>query len=367
MPSLSKPHRIIVSAAGSGKTTHLVRHAIANPNKKIAIITYTNENEKEIRSKFFQENGKVPGHVDILTWFAFLLRECVRPYQNYVYKEKRISNILFVEGKSASYIPKTNVRSYYFSDGEHIYTDKISEFVGLCEQKSGGKVFCRLASIYDEILIDEVQDLAGYDLELIENLLKNSFDLTIRLVGDPRQTTYSTNNSPKNKKFKGNGVIEKFLKWQSSKLCTVDQSTLNKSHRCNQAICDFADSLYPDYQKTESGNITQTGHDGLFVVRENQLEEYVRLFEPKFLRYSKATLCNWPASNFGQTKGLDFDRVLILPTKKIEKVLAGKGNELENTSLAKFYVAITRARHSVAFLYDGNVGIDEVMVYSNNL
>jgi DNA helicase-2/ATP-dependent DNA helicase PcrA len=121
--------------------------------------------------------------------------------------------------------------------------------------------------------------------------------------------------------------------------------------------------LYPDFPETLSANSTSTGHDGLFTIRKTQLEEYADRFNPKFLRFSKSTPCNRAASYFGQTMGLTFDRIVILPTNKIEKFLAGKSNELKDSSLAKFYVAITRARHSVAFLYEGSIGVDGVYPY----
>ena len=45
------------------------------------------------------------------------------------------------------------------------------------------------------IFIDEVQDLAGSDLELIKLLFKTNSNTT--LVGDPRQVTYLTHNEKK--------------------------------------------------------------------------------------------------------------------------------------------------------------------------
>lgn len=49
----------------------------------------------------------------------------------------------------------------------------------------------RLECMYDEILIDEVQDLSGYDWEIIHALLNSQID--VRMVGDVRQAVLSTN------------------------------------------------------------------------------------------------------------------------------------------------------------------------------
>ena len=51
---------------------------------------------------------------------------------------------------------------------------------------------------------------------------------------------------------------------------------------------------------------------------------------------------NAPAINFGDAKGLTFERVLIYPTKPILAWLKD----------CKLYVAITRAMHSAAFVDD---------------
>ena len=61
---------------------------------------------------------------------------------------------------------------------------------------------------------------------------------------------------------------------------------------------------------------------------------------------------NAPAINFGDAKGLTFERVLIYPTKPILAWLKDCNSKLEPKSRAKLYVAITRAMHSVAFIDD---------------
>ena len=72
------------------------------------------------------------------------------------------------------------------------------------------------------------------------------------------------------------------------------------------------------------------------------------------LRYDKRTnCCNYSAINFGDSKGLTFARVLIFPNDPIKKYLAIGDSEHVKKSRAKFYVAITRAKYSVAFVYSG--------------
>ncbi len=350
MPSQPFLSRSIISAAGSGKTTFIVQETIANPHKKIGIFTYTNNNEDEIKKKFYELNNAIPNNVSISTWFQFLLQECVRPYQNFVYDKHRIDSIAFVTGKSAMYVPKTNTERYFFSEGRYIYNDKISEFACLCDEKSGGLVTQRLRKIFDEIYIDEVQDLAGYDFELLELFIKSNVKLV--LVGDNRQATYATNNSEKNKKFKGVNIIGLLDNWQKQGIC--EQHYRTQSYRCNQDICNIADELYPDMPTTESLNKETTNHDGIFLVPIEKVEIYISKYSPQILRYDiRTNTQGFSAINFGVSKGLTFDRVLIFPNSLIQKYLKTGETSHVLKSRAKFYVALTRAKYSVAFVYSG--------------
>ena len=173
-------NKVIIATAGSRKTTHLVEEALSLPDKKILILTYTIDNLKQIKEFFIQKNGGVPQNVTVQSWFSFLLTDCVRPYQNYVYDKKRIKTICFIQGRSSQWVKKTNVEKYYFQNGDRIFTDKISEFACRCNEESKGFVIDRLECIYDSIFIDEIQDLAGYDFDFLEVLFIITFGITIK-------------------------------------------------------------------------------------------------------------------------------------------------------------------------------------------
>jgi DNA helicase II / ATP-dependent DNA helicase PcrA len=349
---MQSTNTIVIAAAGSGKTTSIVDDAAVKPQNRYAITTFTINNCNQIKGKFFTEHGAIPSHVSVTTWFSFLLRDFVRPYQNFVYSKKRITELCFVQGRSAPYVSKTDIERYFFTSGCRIFSDKISEFAVTCNEKSNGRVVGRVAELYDEIIIDEVQDLAGYDLEILELLLKAN--IRVSAVGDIRQATYATNNSAKNKQFAGAKIIERFQIWEKKRLCRLEYRA--KSYRCNQQICDFADALYPRLPKTESVNQKVTGHDGIFILSKDQVVDYVRKYSPKVLRFDKKTDCGeLTAMNFGESKGLSFDRVLIFPNGPISKFLKSGDIQHVNASSAKFYVAITRARYSIGFVYDGTL------------
>ena len=106
----SSENRVIIACAGSGKTKRLVTEALNRRARRIAIVTYTNNNTREIGKRFGELNSGVPKHVDVMTWFGFLLRECARPYQRAKYAEKRIESLLFVNDQSARYVEEADGR-----------------------------------------------------------------------------------------------------------------------------------------------------------------------------------------------------------------------------------------------------------------
>ncbi|HEV8605256.1 MAG TPA: UvrD-helicase domain-containing protein [Tepidisphaeraceae bacterium] len=343
-------NRVIVACAGSGKTSLLVKDALSNPDRRIAILTYTNNNMREIISRFGEMNSGVPKHVDVATWFTFLLHECARPYQRSKYAEKRIEAIAWVNGRSTRGIPETDTRRYYFASGERVYQDKIAQFIIRCQEVSGNRVTARLQQIYTDVFIDEFQDLAGWDLNIVEMLLRSGMRIT--LVGDPRQCIYSTNLSAKNAKYRRIGVTALAEEWEEADLCRIEP--LSGSHRCNQGICDIANGLWPGMEAMSPMTNDTTEHDGVFLVAKDVAREYIARFDPQVLRYSSiAESYGSAALNFGLSKGLQFNRVLIVPTEPIRKYLKTGNLKHVEASKDKFHVAVTRARHSVAFVYDG--------------
>ena len=55
--------------------------------------------------------------------------------------------------------------------------------------------------------------------------------------------------------------------------------------------------------------------------------------------------------NFKVSKGMTFERVLIIPTEPIKKFIQS-GTFLGSISASSFYVAVTRAKQSVAIVLD---------------
>ncbi|WP_417799192.1 UvrD-helicase domain-containing protein [Tenacibaculum sp.] len=351
-------NKLIIASAGAGKTTFIVKDALqkAFQGKRILITTFTEACESEIYQKIIDEYGCIPENIFIQTWFSFLISHGVKPYQGQLFSFDTKGMIL-VNGRSGLKFKgrfpvywgeEENFEKFYFSSQRKIYSDKLAQLVIKCEIASKGKVFDRISRCFDVIYIDEVQDLAGYDLEVLDYLFKITTNIT--LVGDPRQAIYSTNNSRKNKKYVKSEIINFF---EDSKLqIETDDTSLKVNYRCPQSICDYSNLLYPDLPKSNSENSQITGHDGLFLLSIKNLDKYLKKYNPLQLRDSIRTKVNeeYQALNFGKSKGLTLERVIIYPSGPMVKWLTNQDTLISKAARTKLYVALTRAKHSVAIV-----------------
>jgi DNA helicase II / ATP-dependent DNA helicase PcrA len=267
-------NKLIIAAAGSGKTTCLVDEAIKIKDSNVLITTFTDANEGEIRKKFAEKNKSIPHNVTVQTWYSFLLQHGVKPYQGYFFSSN-IKGVNLVSGQSTQGIKKSDVARYYFDKQPAIYNDKISQFALECNTASNGKFFDRLSRIYQHIFIDEVQDLAGYDLNLLKELFNSNINML--LVGDPRQGTYSTSNSNKNKQYRKGAIVHFFE--DSTINITKDETSLAINYRSITLICNLSNLLFPQFPQTTSGNTRTTAHDGIFLVKPCDMDLYLAHYE----------------------------------------------------------------------------------------
>ena len=247
-----KKNKLVIAAAGSGKTTYLVNEALKINDEAILITTYTEANEREILKKITEIIGYIPKNITVQTWFSFQIKHGVKPYQSYIY-EPDIKGMVLVNSKSGIkfrgkngkvyYYGEEDPKNFYFSNDSKIYSDKISLFMYRCNEISQGAVIDRLSRIYQHIFIDEVQDLAGYDLEILNLFFLSSINTL--LVGDPRQDVYPTHYSTKNKSFSGGEIKNYIIEKCKDINIEVDEQTLTFSHRNNEAICALASQNTP--------------------------------------------------------------------------------------------------------------------------
>jgi len=135
------------------------------------------------------------------------------------------------------------------------------------------------------------------------------------------------------------------------------------SRRFNAAICNFANSVYPNDKNMTSSMTEKTEHDGVFIIAKKDAMVYFEHFSPQELRYDRRTsgTCGDGAVNFGECKGMTYNRCLIYANKTFVQFL--KGQKLETPE--KYYVAVTRARYSNAIIVDelfGAVGFEKCKI-----
>ena len=352
-------HHLMIAGAGAGKTTFLVERALSLSGYTL-ITTYTIRNSEEIREKIRELNhGIVPGNIEVLPWDTFLIQHGARPFRRSLCFSNdrpapRISGMLLVNSQAEGAPRWTNSRQYeyYMTSTGQIYSDKLANYVCQCDDASGGEVVNRITGCYDRIYIDEVQDLAGYDLEIVNRLLHQT-RAEIVMTGDPRQFIFRTHWEKKNQPY-NTGKIDAYITDKCGDTdCSIDYKTLNRSYRCRSELCSFSSLLYDEFPPVESRTAYKDSlHDGVFLVRKEDVDDYLERIHPVQLRWNVTTKvkAGVPVLNMGEAKGTTFDRVLIYPTTDMLKWVSDHSQSLSQEAKAKFYVALTRARYSVGIV-----------------
>ena len=341
---------VIMAAAGAGKTHDICKEVIENAkttNKKILITTYTNKGIESIEKEYKkQNNGVIDKNVVILSWFQFLLRELVKPYQSSILNKINIINSIDFNHQYGYINFNSRGTPKHYMLTNTILSNTVSEFAIDSNIKSNNKVIQRLGEIYSHIYIDEIQDLAGEDIEIL-NLLFNS-KIQIQCVGDVKQSTYTTYNAKKNKKITGIHLIDFFKELERKGIITLLFN--NKTRRFGREICEFSNSICNDKNnRIESDKIYKEENQGVYLLDKKDFENYFKIYKPTILKFDAKTKIDYDSLNFGQCKGMTFDRVAIFPNKKYKEFLQN-GTSLD--SPCKYYVSATRARYSIVFVVE---------------
>lgn len=367
------PNEFWIAGAGSGKTQKVIEDAIEviKAGGRVLVVTYTMNNQAELRSRFVELYGKHSDDFVVKGLFSFYLEDLVRPYQTAMFPD-RITSTMFTE-HNPHLIPGT--RKWHPKRGEKIngvlnplhyltpcktkaYTGLLAKLATRISASTKNAPASRLKEIYQRIFFDEVQDLVGWDFDVIKALSKAMHN-SICCVGDFRQTIYTTT-------FGHKAPETPEQKIQYFKDLNFSLFSLAKNRRCIQEICDLADTIHPGiYEQTQSevGEVPaeMAHHYGCFLIKPSQVNDYLDIFKPQVLRWSSLMGKGYlPPSltchTFGSCKGLGFDRILIISPEKHLKYLGGDlgvfDREKTEESRNKLYVAITRARYSLAFVVE---------------
>lgn len=350
-------NKVILAPAGSRKTQHIVDLCSdLSEKKRRLVITYTTHtqsilNRRLLSSPAAKEMPQVQG------WYAFLLDNIVRPYIHVAFPGARISGLNFVSGNMPKGLQGTE---YYFTERGAAHSPRLGILSAKILQNDSAAVIDRLERLYDEIYIDEVQDLIGNDLVVLEYLFRSKIRIT--LVGDTRQATLSTSREDrKYKKYRGPKLLDWFQERRDRGIIELEEWTT--TYRCCQEVIDFADSMFDSskYLPTKSrAEVPASMHHGVWLVTEEYVVEYIKRFSPACYRYNKTTklVGTDTALTFKLCKGATEDHVLIFPTGTMLDFWRNREKGLADDSRMEAYVAITRARWSVALFVDSKKAQD---------
>lgn len=344
-------NRVVLAVAGSRKTQSIVDAcAHGRSDKRRLVLTYTTSAQDDVEARLSRACARSVGSPPVVGWYTFLLHHWVRPYLPLLYPGRRLAGLNF-EGKSEGVDYSTGAERFLDSKSR-AYKRHLAKLAFEVARVSRRGVIDRLEHMFDEIYIDEVQDLTGFDLEILEALLRSSIQIT--LVGDVRQSLFNTNpQDPKHKKYRDLKMLDWFALQEQKRRLVIEHS--NITWRCNPEVARFADTIFAGhgFPETISRQTATSDHDGVFLVQRCHVDDYIAHFAPLCLRQSKATRLpdRVDVMNFGVAKGITRPRVLIFPTDPIRKFLA-KSTPLKEQPACALYVGVTRAVHSVAFVVD---------------
>lgn len=358
------------AAAGSGKTWGICRDALkiirAGSNKRVLIVTYTNKGVEAIETEFKKQNfGVLDRRVVICSWYHFILYDLIKPYQTCLTNINEIKSLDFSELYGKRNFGKSGTKERYMNWCGNVKANYASEMAFQLNYLSENRVIKRLEMIYSSAYFDEIQDLAGYDFNIIELLMDSAISTTC--VGDNKQATFKTHNTQKGKKQTGINIWFFFNDLQIKGKADIENNLC--SRRFNKAICEFANLVFPNENNITTCMEENTEHDGVFLVCRRDIEEYYNHFKPTVLKYDKNTQTDvYQSLNFGQCKGLTFDRVLIYPNKPLRDFIDGKPLKSEQ----KYYVAVTRPKYSLAIVLDElptnvNYKIETIQLQNNEI
>ncbi len=340
-------NHLTLAVAGSGKTQDIVEYCAALPtDRRALVVTYTQANQVELRGRIAAHAGNHPS-IEVMGWFTFLLRHFARPFLPFKFFGHRILGFNF-EGRP--HRMAKGLHRFLDSNGA-VYACELGRLAYELIDASDGALMRRLQCIYEELLIDEVQDLSSHDWGIIDALLNSS--LGVRMVGYIRQAVLATNpRSAKNKKYAYADSIHWFREREAQGILEISESSA--TWRCRPEISAFADTIFNsswEFLQTESKNHSVSHHDGVFLVCPEDVYMYVDRFQPLCLRSTANSGKSFDLDyvNFRLAKGTQCKRVLIVPTRGIEKFVQS-GTPLDPIPAASFYVAATRAAQSVAIV-----------------
>lgn len=337
--------RVIFAVAGSGKTTTIVQSL--SREKRSLIITYTIANYENLCRKISEKfHGEWPENIHVMRYFTFLYSFCYRPFLS---DEVRAKGLFYKPNPNMKI--KNTQAAYYITTNRYLYSNRlallIENFAGIDSIRD------RLEKYFDELIIDEIQDIAGRDFNFLEKLM--TANLSMLFVGDFYQHTFDTSRDGNVNKslFDNKSIYESRFIAQG---VTCDTQSLSNSWRCSPSICSFITDklgieIYSNRQETGATDI-------VYVSDKQTIDRLMADSSIIKLHYQNSSQYGSGHKNWGETKGEDhYQDVCVLLNKTTAKSYAqNKLKDLSPSTRNKLYVAITRAHGKVYLVNEADVG-----------
>lgn len=330
--------RVVFAVAGSGKTTSIVERL--NLEKRFLIVTYTDNNLINLKRKIIGKFGFFPVNITLCSYFTFLHSFCYKPF---LLMQMGTKGINFDHPPAGTQRLLRTDSNYYINSHRRLYHNRISKLLEVTDSISAIKE--RLEKYFDALLIDEVQDFGGQDFNFLTALCDSNIDFLF--VGDFYQHTYVTSQDG-NTNINLHKDYDKYKQRFIDAGLTLDTTTLGKSYRCSQSVCEFIRQhigveIYSHYDQTS---------DAKFL---NNQADADRLYDCNFtvkLFYDEHYKFDCYSDNWGLSKGSDhYQDVCVVLNGTADKALSeGRMQDANPQTRNKLYVACSRARGNLYLL-----------------
>jgi DNA helicase-2/ATP-dependent DNA helicase PcrA len=328
--------RVIFAVAGSGKTTHIINQL--SIEKRSLVITYTLSNLRNLREGVYRKFGFFPESVRLQSYFNFLYTFCYRPFLSMKFNAKGIN----YESNPNRYLKQSDSR-YFLDARQRLYSNRIARFLEV--QGVMDDVNTRIARYFDNLFVDEVQDFAGHDFNLLKHLAKAPVDII--LVGDFYQHTFDTSRDA-NVNAHLHDDYAKYKALFEGMGVHVDTTSLVRSYRCSPTICEFVTNNIGIEIQSHRSDETAIKYVDSKELAESIFQDnsIVKLFYREHSKYGGCYSKNW-----GDCKGEDrYNDVCVVLNKTTLGKFSQNLSELTPQTKNKLYVACTRVKRDLYFV-----------------
>jgi DNA helicase-2/ATP-dependent DNA helicase PcrA len=334
---------IILAVAGSGKTTLIIDKI--NLEDNFLLITYTVNNTRNLKESILKKFGHFPSNIDLFSYYNFLYSFCFRPFLGY---EIRPNGIFWnIPPLFTNRLPLDNPKRY-MTKNRMLYHNRIAKLLVQCEVLE--EVNERLKKYYDHLFIDEVQDFAGHDFNLLKSVVKAN--MNIMLVGDFYQHTFDTSRDG-NTNANLHKDYEKYQKIFEKEKVEPNKEYLNKSYRCTESVCNFITNQIGIHIETHK----EVDSKVVFIKDKTEIDKVFNDDSVIKLFYRESHKYKCHSRNWGDCKGENHYKNVCVVLNKTTMTHFKKENlsELKPVTKNKLYVACSRANNDLYFISESDI------------